>query len=99
KRGEREIVEPHRARRHEGAAIHLVGEGEKENEKSAEDDADGSQWIHRVLSRSVTRTPRLRPLRWLGAPARLASLISPQAEQHQAQPVEPAADVGIGQAA
>src|SRR2546428_3276085 len=53
----------------------------------------------RVLSRSLTRTPRLRPLGWLGAPARLAFLISPQDEQHQAQPVEPAADVGIGQAA
>src|SRR5256885_16074812 len=53
----------------------------------------------RVLSRSLTRTLGLRPLGWLGAPARLAFLISPQDEQHQAQPVEPAADVGIGQAA
>src|SRR3989475_6566031 len=53
----------------------------------------------RVLSRSLTRTPRLRPPGWLGAPARLAFLISPQDEQHQAEPVEPAADVRIGQAA
>src|SRR2546428_13558524 len=91
KGGEREIDEPHRARRHEGAAIHLVREGEKENEKSAEDDTDGIQWIHRVLSRSLTRTPRLRPPGWLGVPPRLAFLISPHDEHHQAQPVEPTA--------
>src|SRR5437588_1702497 len=51
------------------------------------------------LSRSLTSTLRLRALARLGAPAGLALLVAAQDEQHQAQPVEPASDVGVGQPA
>src|SRR3989454_12341531 len=53
----------------------------------------------RDLSRSLTRTLRLRAPGRLGGPAGLALLVTAENEEHQAQAVEPASDVGIGQPA